>query len=73
MQYVASTGTQSTSNVCLDFSSATNEQCVDISGMRVACTFGLGRQQTEGNASLRVKTSVCTRVIKDKETDGKLR
>ena len=45
----------------------TNEGCVDVSGKRYACTSTEKSSSLRASASLRVKTSLCTRA----ETDGK--
>ena len=51
-----------------------NERCVDVSGRRYACTSTEESSSLRASASLRVRTSLCTRatVLKDEETDGKV-
>ena len=51
-----------------------NEGCVDASGRRYACTSTEESSSLRASASLRVKTSLCTRatILKDEETDGRV-
>ena len=50
-----------------------NEGCVGVSGRRYACMSTEESSRLRASASLRVKTSLCTRatILKDEETDGK--
>ena len=51
----------------------TNEGCVNVSGRRYACTSTEESSSLRATASLRVKTSLCTRatILKDEETGDK--
>ena len=49
-----------------------NERCVDVSGRRYACTSTEESSSLRASASLRVKTSLCTRatILKEAQSQG---
>ena len=83
MQYAANTASDRVVKLPIgvlptatDFASTKSltKGCVDVSARRYACTSTEESSSLRASASLRVKTSLCTRatILKDEETDGKV-
>ena len=79
-EYAASTASNQTVKLPKHFANSyglheyqvANERCVDRGGRRYVCAWTEESSWLWASALLHVKTSVCTRAIKDGETDDKV-